>query len=128
MAGKICITLPLPPRQLSPNCPGASRWKSSYVKAYREATVTELHIAIRDQAIDIDCLPWTRAESQDTFYWPTRRRRDVRNAEGSLKAAYDALVRGGLLTDDDIKHLTHRPTLFRFDKINPRVQITVYEC
>ena len=121
----ITITLELPPKHLSPNSPGGTRWKSAYVKKYREHAIQEMQIALKKQSIDVDELPWSRVISQETFYWPTRRRRDVRNAEAMLKAAYDGFVRGGLLVDDDIEHLTHEPTKFAYSKHDPRVEIKI---
>ena len=119
----ISIDLPLPPRQLSPNSRGATRWRSSYVKAYREESLEHLQIAICEQNLNILEMPWLAAIAQDTFFWARRGRRDLRNAEAMLKPAYDAFVRGGLLCDDSVDNLMHLPTIFEYDKENPRVRI-----
>jgi hypothetical protein len=82
-------------------------------------------IAIAEQGIPLESLPWPRVTAQETYYWPTRRRRDVRNAESSMKAYYDGFVQAGLLADDDIEHLTHLPSRFELDKDNPRVVVVL---
>jgi Holliday junction resolvase RusA-like endonuclease len=124
---EIVIVLPLPDKHLSPNCPGGTRWKSSYVKRAREAALEEAQVAINDQLVPVERLPLRRATSQETYYWPTKRRRDVRNAEASMKSYYDGIVKAGVLKDDDIDHLTHLPSTFAFDKDNPRVEIIIRE-
>lgn len=40
-----------------------------------------------------------------TFAWPDRRRRDIGNLAPTVKAIVDGIVDGGLLPDDDDKHV-----------------------
>ena len=117
------IVLPLPPRGLSPNHPAATRGsrmaKVRAVRAYRALA--------RDRAREqgLASIPWAKAEAVARFYWPDRRRRDIRNAESSLKAAYDGLVDAGWISDDRAEVLTHGPTEFHLDPACPRVELTL---
>lgn len=123
---EIKLILPLPDKHLSPNCPGGTRWKSSYVKRARELAIEICQVAVLEQQLDLSLLPLRHAVSHERYYWPTRRRRDVRNAESSMKSYYDGIVRSGILKDDDIDHLTHLPSAFFHDPQNPRVEVTLY--
>ncbi len=69
--------------------------------------------------------PWGQAVARLTFFWPDRRRRDIRNAEHAMKAAYDGLIDAGVIQDDNADVLTHELTEFEVDRDNPRVEITV---
>lgn len=123
MEERITIILPLPPKLLSPNRPVFTRGgriaQAKAVKAYRAAARKAC------EAEGVSTGPWESATAQDAFYWPYRRRRDTRNAEVMLKAAYDGLVEAGLLADDDALTLAHEPTRFEIDKECPRVEITI---
>jgi len=120
---EIIFTLPLPHKHLSPN--GRAHWraKAKVTAEHVEEAINVVTSAIESGLISRDSIPWTRVESREIYYWGSRRRRDVRNAEGSLKAYYDGFVRSGLLEDDDIDHLTHMPSGFEIDREDPRVEI-----
>ena len=115
------IILPLPAQRLSPNCPvgtGAGRIaKAAATKRYREQARSAA------ERVRLDSIPWRRATARLTFYWPTKRRRDVRNAEHMMKPAYDGIVDAGIIPDDSAEHLTHHPTRFDYDSAHPRVEI-----
>ena len=117
------ITLPLPPRALSPNTrsPGNWRKKQRATKKYR-ADAYLMTLAAGGQN-----LKWTKAIAQATFYWSNKARRDVRNAEAMLKPAYDGIVDAGLIVDDNYEVLTHYPTAFFVDEKRPRVEIMVFK-
>ena len=91
----------------------------------RDAAVEAAQVAILDSGVDVSLFPLTCVQSSEVYFWPTRRRRDVRNAEASMKSYYDGFVVAGLLYDDDIEHLRHMPTRFEYDKHNPRVEVTL---
>ena len=122
---RVTLILPLPSPHLSPNGRGGTRWRSSYVARARDEAVMVAQVAIYEQRIPLKLLPFPVVVAQETYYWPTKRRRDVRNAEASLKAYYDGFVRAGLLVDDDIDHLTHLPSRFAYDKEDPRVEVVI---
>lgn len=119
----ITIVLPLPDRALSPNQPVMTRGgrinKAVKTKKYRAAAKDAA------EAVELQTGPWAKASAREVFYWKDRRRRDVRNAESSMKAAYDGIVDAGVVVDDDAKHLEHQPSTFDIDKANPRVEITI---
>jgi Holliday junction resolvase RusA-like endonuclease len=119
---EITIVLPIPPRELSQNSSRQGSWRKRAKKAkgYR----TDSYMITRDTMLE-GVYKWKRASAQAVFYWPTNRRRDYRNAEAMLKAAYDGMVDAGLIVDDRSDVLTHQPTAFRVDKDRPRVEITV---
>ena len=116
---EVVIVLPLPPRDLSPNA-SVSHWRRAAAtrKYRRTAGLTALAAA--------GCrLNWNRAVAQATFYWPDRQRRDIRNAEASLKAAYDGIVDAGVIVDDRAEVLEHEATAFWVDPARPRVEIRI---
>ena len=120
---ELTIVLPLPSRTLSPNGSHGSHWtKSKAVKKARELAYFETYAAMRAKRI---AGGWERAEACELFVWPTNRRRDVRNAESSLKPTWDGIVEAGLIVDDRAEVLTHLPSVFGYDPLRPRVEITV---
>ena len=119
----LTIVLGLPPKGLSPNDRMHHHAKAKVTKAYRQ----EAHIKALEAKGRSFGDPWEHAVSQETFFWPTSHRRDVRNAEAKLKAAYDGIIDAGVLRDDDVEHLTHVPTVFSWDRENPRVEIRMFQ-
>jgi crossover junction endodeoxyribonuclease RusA len=115
------ITLPLPPKALSPNarCHWAAVAKAK--KKYR-------HMAMVLAAAQRPDTPWTKATMRATFYHKISRRRDGDNYLYMLKSALDSLKDAGVIVDDNHKVLTHLPVRFEVDKANPRVEIEVCPC
>jgi len=114
------IVLPLPPRCLSPNCPPGSRGgrfaRAAAARKYKQRAI--------EATIDLDIAPpWTCCTVKAFFYHKTDRRRDDVNHLSMLKAAYDGCVLGGLVEDDDSRHLTSLPCEFHKDTKNPRVEL-----
>lgn len=68
---------------------------------------------------------WRKASAKLYFFFKDKRRRDIRNFEAGMKAAYDGLVDAGLIIDDNSDVLTHEETLFEIDPANPRVEIII---
>lgn len=116
---EIRITLSLPHKDLSPNARPYWAKKAKLVAAYREQAWA-LTLAAGGHG-----LRWERARARATFYWKDSRRRDIRNAEHSLKAAYDGIVDAGLIVDDRAEVLTHDATEFAMDAKRPRVEIVI---
>lgn len=100
-ATAIRLTLPFPPRQLSPNA-RPKHWseKARAVRQYREDcgwTAVEAHTnAGRPVAV---LKPPVRATV--TFVVPNRHKRDTDNLLAMLKPAWDGLVDAGVLEGDD---------------------------
>ena len=116
---EIVLVLPLPKPALSPNSRKHWRTRARATRRYRIAAYATVVEAGGQN------LWWSRAVAQATFYWPDRRRRDVANAEASLKAAWDGFVDAGLIPDDRAEVLTHEPTRFELDRRRPRVEIRI---
>ena len=68
--------------------------------------------------------PYARADVTITYYFGNRNRHDADNYSG--KFLLDGLTRGGVIVDDDLKHIT---TAIRgaYDAGKPRTVITVEE-
>ena len=112
------ITLPLPPKGLSPNDRMHWAWKAAAVKKYRSwsaaATTEQLCKNPKYRG-------WAAAKVQPVFYFKDKRRRDRDNLAATLKAAYDGLVDAGLLVDDE--GLVPLPPEIGVDRENPRVEL-----
>lgn len=117
---KLTITLPLPPKELSPNYTvgsiGQRMAKATKTKQYRKhaASLT---------AEEASGEPWPAAYVECFFYHKDTRRRDKDNALASLKAAFDGIADAGLVGDDSA--LTYLPVKMLKSKENPRVEIEI---
>ncbi len=118
----VTITLPLPPKELSPNYTVGSRGqrmgKAAKTKKYRKFAIEETQIATGAFA-----WYWPAADVQCTFYHKDARRRDKDNALASMKAAFDGIADAGLVSDDS--SLTYLPVVMLKSKDNPRVEVTI---
>jgi len=123
MDESVMIVMKLPDASLSPNRPCGSRGgrikRAMIVKKQRRVAM-EL-----TQAECVETAPWGRVEAQAIFYHATDRRRDGANFNAMLKGVFDGVVDSGLVADDDHKHWTTLPPIFKQDKTNPRVEVTV---
>lgn len=125
------LTLPLPPKELSPNHTVGSRGmrmaKAAKIKQFRARVAEEAMVwcAVRDVVTKMNNhpFPWRSATIQLTFYHKDARRRDTDNLLASCKAAFDGLRDAGVLTDDD--QITHLPVIRHKDKHNPRLEMEV---
>lgn len=115
----IRLTLPLPPKDCSPNARGHWATKARAVKAYRQRAEMEARRIPASQRA-----AWTAATTRAVFYLRDRRRRDRDNLAASLKAAWDGLTDAGVLADDH--GLRHEPTGVEVDRASPRVEIEVW--
>lgn len=120
------IALPLPGKMLCSNkpplTPGARMLRAQLAKKYRAQAAK----ACRQFNCPEDGPPnLARASAKLYFFFKEKRRRDLRNFEAGMKAAYDGLVDGGLIIDDNSEVLTHETTVFDIDPIAPRVEIII---
>lgn len=77
-------------------------------------------LAAQNGALGAICEP---VNVKEVFYMPTRRRVDLTNLE---EAVDDALVRAGVLIDDNINIVAgHEGSHVKIDKYLPRVEITI---
>ena len=108
------ITLPLPPKSLSPN--GRVHWKN-------KARLTK-HARTNAKLITLAALngstPFPYTHYALTFYYPTRARRDDDNCLASCKAYRDGIA-DALRIDDHRLSLCEAPVILA-DPLNPRVE------
>ena len=113
-----CVWLDLPPKCLHPNWimshsgrfEGIRRSRAS--KRYKADVATLTKQVLRCQRLD-----WHRVVALATFVFPRKVRRDPNNLEAWIKYAWDGLVTGGLLRDDD--EIAHLPTKIEIDPGEP---------
>lgn len=105
----------LPPSELSPNA--RCYWAVKYCASQ------EFHKAVYYSCLDainrapfVPLLPLKRAKLNLTFVFRQERRRDKDNLVAMFKPGLDALVKVGLLTDDDSEHLTIGEVKVEVDK------------
>lgn len=99
MSGPIVVTVPGNRAMLlSANDRHHWRKKAERTRYWRQLAAVCVHAAQVEQLTG-------RVHITVTFAWPDRRRRDVGNLAPTVKAIVDGLVDGGLLPDDDDKHV-----------------------
>lgn len=69
--------------------------------------------------------PLPRARLRLALHFRDRRRRDPQNYLGGAKQLVDALVRIGVLVDDDAEHLACDEPVLRVDRAAPRAEAEV---
>ena len=117
----LLVTLPIPSPKLSRNYTPVSKQGVGMVR-----NLIKRHKLLAIEAINelkISGTPWQKVQTQETYYFKTNRRRDIRNAEALCKAYYDGFVEAGLMADDNHQILPHAPTRIEVDKDNPRLEI-----
>ena len=115
----VIISIPIPPRALSPN-------GRPHFMAKAKAKRTQRDTANMGARAALGRTPqprWTHATVQLRWYAKTARWPDADNAIGSVKGAIDGLVDAGVLLDDD--NLTWLPIERHKDKARPRVEILI---
>ena len=118
----ILITLPLPPRELSPNARPHRMAKARAAKKYRRFAWA---VAL-EQIGRRDAPRWSRATARARFYFRDRRSfADGDNLLASLKPAFDGVADAGVVRND--RDLKHEPVDQEVDLWNPRVEIEVVE-
>lgn len=116
----ITVTLPIPPRVLSPNARCHWRVKAKATKQYRFVAVWE---ACKECGLVGP--RWKAARVQVRWFTKTKRRPDADNALASLKAAFDGLTDAGVWVSD--RETQYEPIVFGVDKVSPRVEVEIME-
>lgn len=117
---EIKITLPIPDKGLSSN----SRSRT-YHKRHRLLKQARYDggLAAR-HALGRNAPPqWERAETQATFYFKDRRKRDEDNYAAMLKPTWDSFADAGIVIND--RGFRHLPPVFEIDKNDARVEIVI---
>ena len=115
--GGVWIQIPFPP-------PSLNVWKNWHWSKQAEFK-TELAEAIRLLAIERRLPQFHQARIEITHYFKTKRRRDTDNY--CQKFIGDALVRAGILNDDNTELVEVPEPVLKVDKERPRTEIFVYE-
>lgn len=116
---RVTITLPLPPKALSPNARVHWAAKHRATRAARGRAKIEALRAIGHAASPC----WPTASARVTVYAKTRQRRDRDNLLASCKAYFDGIADAGVLADDS--GLVHQPLRIELDRANPRLVIEI---
>lgn len=99
MNGPVVVTVPGNKTMLlSANDRHHWRKKAARTRYWRQLAAVCVHAAQFEQLTG-------RVHITVTFAWPDRRRRDIANLAPTVKAIVDGLVDGGLIPDDDDKHV-----------------------
>lgn len=117
--GGLLVTLPLPPKELSPNARVHWAKKQKVVREYRRLAAISAAIAMRNTGAP----HWERATVQATFYFRQRRRRDADNLTSWCKCYYDGLADAGVVANDS--GFTHLPVRVEIDRERPRVELCI---
>jgi len=115
------VSLPIPPRQLSPNSRNHWRVKHRHSKAYRGKCRDAVLSLMAEGSVCMES-DWSESKLVPTYFHKDKRRRDRDNLSAMLKAAYDGIAEA-LGVDD----YGFRPTMpeVDVDKDDPRVEIVV---
>ena len=116
------LRIPRPPNSQSPNSRTHWRVKSIDKKKYRE-TVEILARSKAEREYKI-----TKCRIESHWIFRKRARRDADNLIGSLKAAFDALTRSGVLADDNEVEHAHPQQVVVKDSPSEYVVLKVFEC
>lgn len=114
----ITITIPLPPKECSPNARCHYHAKARAVRDYRTRAKLETL-----SELDGEKPRFAKAQTEISWYTKTNTRPDADNALASLKAALDGVADAGFLSSD--RGLSHAPIWFGVDKAKPRVLLTI---
>lgn len=71
--------------------------------------------------------PFLAAGMELGYWFPDANRRDWDNTIGGSKPLIDSLVKSGVLTDDDFRHLELHYRRCGVDKKNPRIEVKIWE-
>lgn len=114
------ITLPIPRPLLTTNESRSRHWRVSY----RAKAETEMLVRSALRAANVP--PQTQpVEVVVTWFAPDRRRRDSDAMDFTKKAVLDAMVKAGVLVDDDLTHVPRTTTGIRVDRDRPRIEIRI---
>jgi Holliday junction resolvase RusA-like endonuclease len=117
---KLIVTLPLPPKALSPN--GRCHWAvkaRATSNARGDAKIATLSV-LRDAG---EVCAWDAATVEPHYFHKVNRRRDGDNATACCKAYFDGLADANLVKNDS--QLRHLPPVFHIDKADPRVELWI---
>ncbi len=113
----------LPPAELSPNARVHWSGRQRAARVYFDAVYYSCVDAIN--RVGQERRPYSNASLKLTFVFPQDRKRDRDNLISMFKPGLDALVKVGLLEDDDSRHLDIGEVKVEVDK--ERAPLTIIE-
>ena len=116
----LIVTLPLPPKTLSPNARAHWAAKGRAVRDYRWSAKMACLSALREAG---EVVAWDAAEVEPHFYFRVNRRHDPDNLAACLKSARDGLADAGLVKND--MFIINAEPVVGIDKKNPRVELWI---
>lgn len=124
---EVKISLPFPPRELSPNARVHWARKAKVIAAYRQWCGWAARVG--DTGFLLPSLTLKPpVEATVTFVLPDKRRRDMDNLLASLKPMWDGLVDAGLLGDDSHDKLRLSAPQVRVEKGQQYVELALKEA
>lgn len=115
----ITITVPMPSTKLSPNARIHWAVRAKLTRAARKAAYGAALVALASRRPP----GWIKAKLEVRAYFATLAFPDPTNFPMSLKAVIDGIADSGIIADD--KGLWPERPIFRKDKTNPRVELTI---
>lgn len=116
------LVLDIPRPLLTTNQARSQHWRKAHrAKHETEALVRSALVAARIRTLTA---PITVSV---TWYAPDARRRDSDALDFTKKAALDAMVKAGVLADDDYTHVRSSTTSVVIDRDRPRIEIHIQE-
>ncbi|AYD83953.1 RusA-like resolvase [Gordonia phage Getalong] len=117
------LTLDVPRPPMTANQQRAWHWRKQHqAKNHAETLVWA---AARQARIPLLTAPQT---VRVVWYAPDARRRDSDALGPMLKASLDALVKCGVLVDDDHRHVTSTSMAIALDRDRPRIELHIEEA
>ena len=116
------LTLDVPRPPMTANQQRAWHWRKQHQAKHLAETL--VWAAAKQARIGTLTAPQTVSV---VWYAPDARRRDSDALGPMLKASLDALVKSGVLEDDDHKHVTSTSMSIQLDRERPRIEIHIEE-
>ena len=113
--------------------PGRLDGLNEYTKANRTNLYKGANLKKSNESVVIDCIYLQKLKPMDTevfiiFHWyEPNKRRDKDNIASAKKFILDALVKTGILPNDNWKYIRGFSDYFDVDKENPRIEIEIKE-
>lgn len=121
---RVVMAFSIPPRTLSANASRSGVWQVKAKAAREHRAVATDAAADAVGAIGL-ARPWAKATLRACWYCRTRNHPDDDNATARAKNLRDGLIDGGLIEGDDPARLRQLPAMFRVDRENPRLELTI---
>lgn len=125
----LTLTLPMPPKALSPNARVHRLSKAAVASEYRQSIWLDALAQLQERYGAVVPLP-LRMAAVFTFVTKDNRRRDLDNWLAACKPLLDGLVDAGILIDDSTRYLASITVTRRVDKgiDAPYVEVALHQA